>query len=223
MSGKIESVRTTSSAGHRKTLRGARMLASPLRRRSTIPARPDAPRPDPGDGIGPRGSSEEELALDSKARLVGRELRVSALGVRDLLPAVIDLLDRRVPVDLAREELRDGLVEDDLLILLGLRDPHVEDHVGTLEARLDGAEVVLGRLLAHPGLEPRARVRELRGAVRIEPGLADRHVDVRLLWSTDVGEERVGRVLDLLVDLAVDGAGPAPEGGERRVVDPVDG
>src|SRR4029079_11830178 len=122
----------------------------------------EASRPDPGEGIGPRGSKEEELlALDSKARLVGGELGVAALGVGDLLPAVIDLLDRGVSIDLAGEELRDRLVQHDLLVLLGLRDPHVEDHVRALEAGLDGPKIVLRGLLAHARLEPRTVVREL--------------------------------------------------------------
>src|SRR5262245_17210417 len=84
--GKIESARITSSAGQMKTLCGARIPADGRRRRPADDARDDS-RPDPEEGIGPRGSTEEELlALDSKARLVGRELGVTAFGVGDLLP-----------------------------------------------------------------------------------------------------------------------------------------
>jgi hypothetical protein len=159
----------------------------------------------------------------AKAVLVGLELCVAAHLVGDLVPAVGDLLHRLLHGQLTGNVLRDGRVEDVLLVFLGLGDAHVEDHVGVLEAGLDRAEIVLGCRVAHayglPGLE----VLEVRGAVWVEAGLAERHVLARLSGSTHIREERVGRVLLLGVGRGVDRAGPATERGERGVVDAIHG
>src|SRR6266498_219205 len=102
ISGKIDSASTTSRAGQRKTFFGASSLRGPLRPASR--GRVAASRPDPSTGVGPRDSSASGLSLDAKTRLVGRELGVATLVVGDLLPAIEDLLHRRVPIDLPGQE-----------------------------------------------------------------------------------------------------------------------
>ena len=54
-----------------------------------------------------------------------------------------------------------------------------------------------------PAFTHRSRFVELRGAVGVEAGGADRDVDVRLLGGAHVGQEGVGRVLDLRSSLAL--------------------
>ena len=115
----------------------------------------------------------------------------------------------------------DGDVEDDLLITPVLRDAQIEHHVGAVQAVGDGAEIVGGGLAAHPRLDPQIQVLELGDAVGVEPGDADGHVDVGLGGLAHEGEEIIGRVPDLGGAGSVDGAGPAAEGRERRVVDAV--
>src|SRR3990172_11175541 len=189
-------------------------------------ARPAGPAGGPGRR---RAGSAARVAVKSRPRshaeraAIGLLLIVAPELVGDLVPPALDLRHRLLGRDLAGEHPVDGGVEHDLLVALVLRDAQVEHHVRAVQAVADGAEIVLGRLLAHPRLEPQVEVLELRGAVGIEAGDADRHVDVRLLGLADVGQERVGGVLYLGVAGRVDGAGPAAEGRERRVVDAADG
>src|SRR3954470_1727411 len=219
ISGKIDIARTTRTAGSRNTP-GATRSATPARAEALARARRGA-RARPGPAVC-TGRPPARLALDAERVEVGGVLGVAAELVADLVPALLDLLDGLVRRRLARQHPVQRGVEHDLLVALVLRHPQVEDHVRAVQAVLDGAQVALGRLLAHPGLLPQLHALELRGAVGVEAGPADGDVDVRLLRLAHVGEEGVGRVLDLLVLVLVDRSGPAAEGGEGRVVDAVD-
>src|SRR6478672_2887425 len=94
------------------------------------------------------GSVVSVLPLDAKAGDVGSELLVLSGLIGDRVPAVLDGVLGAGRIELLGKVLRDGGVEDVLLVALGQRDPHVQNHVLVLEARLDGPEVVLGRGLA---------------------------------------------------------------------------
>ena len=120
------------------------------------------------------------------------------------------------------EEPGNRLVQNHLLVFLVLRNAQVEDHVRAVEARLDGAEIVLRGGFAHARLGPVRQFLELRNAVGVEAGLADGDVDIRLRRLLHIGEEGVGGFLDLGVGLGVDAAAPAAERCERRMVDAVD-
>src|SRR6266702_4203126 len=109
------------------------------------------------------------LLRDAQARLVGVQLPRPAHFVRLLVPLIGYLRHCLVYRELACKELRDRRV----LIESGLRDAQVKDHVRALQARLDGAEVVLRRLLAHARVKPGLEVAEVRLTVRVEAGLAD--------------------------------------------------
>src|SRR5262249_33544652 len=85
------------------------------------------------------------------------------------------------------------------------------------------AEIVSRGGVAHAGLHPQVVAAELRGAVGVEAGFAQRHVNVGLGRLAHVRHEGVGGILHFRVGGSVDGPGPATKGGERRVVHAVDG
>src|SRR5215472_2045769 len=120
------------------------------------------------DATGLARSLPEGSPLDVQRRLVRIQLRLPADLVRLLVPLVDDLLHGLLRGQLATEELRQRRVQGGLLVERRLRDAQVEHHVRALEAGLDGAQVVLGCLLAHACLLPGPEVIEVRGPVGVE-------------------------------------------------------
>jgi len=174
-SGKIDRTRIRRTVGQMKS-----HLAAPSERHASrveVARRVARCRRADPEGTGSSGIKSSELSLDAKTRDVGGQLTVPSGLVRYGIPAIGDGLLGAGGVELLREVLRDGRVEDVLLIPLGLGDAHVEDHVLVLQAGLDGTKVVRRRRLAQTGIGPRLDVLEMRGPVRVVAGLAQRHVD----------------------------------------------
>src|SRR5215216_7213893 len=163
----MDTNRMASSAGQMKAARTAKPAPSEARDRSRACSSMG------GLDTRPRLSLAASmwLALDVQAVGVGGLLLVASLVVGDLVPAPLDLLHGLVAGDLPGQELGHRRVQDHALVLGRLGDPQVEDHVRALEAVADRAQVVLGGLLAHAGLDPQLGVRELGGAVGVEAGL----------------------------------------------------
>src|SRR5688500_4558608 len=178
-SGKIDRNRMTTTVGQMNTHRAAASERQPPPSERIARRWRRGPRVTSGV-VTPRGSRSSGLPLDAKAVLVGLELCVAAHLVGDLVPAVGDLLHRLLRTQLTGNVLRDGRVEDVLLVFLGLGDSHVEDHVRVLEAGLDRAEVVVRGLIAHADGRPDVPGLEVRRPVWIETGLAEGHVLARL-------------------------------------------
>src|SRR5688500_6846961 len=169
-SGKIDRNRMTTTVGQMNTHRAAASERQPPPSERIARRWRRGPRVTSGV-VTPRGSRSSGLPLDAKAVLIGLELCVAAYLVSDLVPAVGDLLHRLLCIQLTGNVLRDGDVEDVLLVFLGLGDAQVEDHVGVLEAGLDRAKIVPRCRIAHADRLPGREVREVRGAVRVEAGL----------------------------------------------------
>src|SRR4051794_39050103 len=165
MRGKIDRARIRRTAGQMNS-----HLAAPSERhasRVSVARRVARPRSADPVRIGSPGCTSGELALDAKTGDVGGELLVLPGLIGDRIPPVRDRLLGAGGIELSGEVLRNGRVENVLLVPLGQRDPHVEDHVRIREAGLDGSEVVLGCGLAEAGIEPRLDVRELGRPVRV--------------------------------------------------------
>jgi hypothetical protein len=168
------------------------------------------------------GSVRPAAKNAEKGFLVELQLAVDADLLVEIFPAVEDRLDGLLFIELAGEVARDGLIEHDLLVLLVLRNAQVEDHVRAVQAVLDRAEIGISGDLAHACFFPGVVIGELARAIGIESRGADRNVDVRLLGLRQVGDERVGRVLDLVLRLHIDAAAPAAKRGVGSMVHPVD-
>src|ERR1700722_10148413 len=167
-------------------------------------------------------SRGEGSALDAERPLVELQLAVDADLLIEIVPAVEDRLDGLLSIELAGEVARDGLIEHDLLVLLVLRNAQIENHIRAIQAVLDRAEIGISGDLAHARVFPSVVVDELARAIGIKSRGADRNVDVRLLGLRQVGDERVGRVLALILRLHIDAAAPAAKRGVGRVVHPID-
>src|SRR6478672_7192005 len=220
MSGKIDRNRMTMTVGQMKTQRAApseRQAPSEVVARRMARARRAGP-----SWIGPPGSVSMTLSLDAKAGDVGSELLVLPGLVGDAIPAVRDRLFRAGFIELTGEVLGEGRVQNVLLIALRQRDPHVEHHVRTLEAGLDGVKVIGGRGVAQSGGLPGREIREVRRPIRVVAGLAERHVHTRLGGCAHVRQEGEGSILLCLWGCGVDGSRPATERCERGVVHAVD-
>src|SRR6266480_6551832 len=118
--GKRERARIRRTAGQMNSHRAA---PSERQAPSVSVARRTAVRRGAGPGRpGSRGGSSIELFLDAKTGDVGSELLVLPGLVGDAVPAVGDGLLGAGLVELLGKVLRDGRVQDVLLVLLGLRD-----------------------------------------------------------------------------------------------------
>src|SRR6266550_2239948 len=171
-SGKIESARMRSTVGQMNSHRAApserHAPSVPVARRVARTRRADP------DGIGSGGSRSSELSLDAETGDIGSELLVLSGLVGDRVPTLGDGLLGAGGIEFLGKVLRAGGVQHVLLVPLGQRDPQVQHHVLVLEARLDRAEVVLGRGLAQARLDPGIDVGEVGRPVRVVARLAER-------------------------------------------------
>src|SRR5262245_61293853 len=118
------------------------------------------PGTEPNRAARPPGSRSSSLTSppDVQARGVRGALLVPSLFVGDLVPAVCNLLHRRITTDLTGQELGQRCVESHALVLGALGNPQVEDHVRALQAVANRAQVIPRGRRAHPRLEPEAEV-----------------------------------------------------------------
>src|SRR4029079_10782783 len=150
------------------------------------------------------------------------DLLVAAKVFGDLLPTRFDIRERLVDRGFAGEIAGEFGVKHHARILLRAGDGAVRSHVRIVQGTFYRTKIVLGEFRRETCLYPRLRIGELRVTVGIEAGPADSHIDVRLSRLVHVGQEVVSGLLDLGIGLGIDGARPATEGRERRIVDAID-
>ena len=147
----------------------------------------------------------------------------SSCSLRDFFPTGFDLFHGLFFVDFTRQQSGNRRIEHNLLVALIHRNSQVEHHVGTVKAGLDGAQIILGRLTAHSGLDPEVQIFELGNTVRVKARDANSDIHIGLCRLAHIGKELIGSFFDFCVSFGTDAAGPAAESRKRCVVDTVYG